>query len=210
MGNALSEEEEEELLEEAYTMSLESPEADKVLNAGTSAPNCQPKHTKEKEDDEREEGQEVIMDQEKAEALSAKHRRGSSLSENEQEDRRKRQHTNNNQNMSAAQKKMSYVQMARLGYQELVNAIIRPPRADYKVCSILSLGFSWDAKEIELTNLLEWLFYHIRWKLWAPLLSHSVGNDLPEPTSLFERSEDSTSSALTGNLSSGPWIESQS
>jgi hypothetical protein len=29
---------------------------------------------------------------------------------------------------------MSYIQMAKLGYQELVNAIIRPPRADYKVC----------------------------------------------------------------------------
>jgi len=34
------------------------------------------------------------------------------------------------------QKKMGYFQMARLGYQELVNAIIRPPRADYKVSSI--------------------------------------------------------------------------
>jgi hypothetical protein len=30
-------------------------------------------------------------------------------------------------------KKLSYIQMAKLGYQELVNAIIRPPRADYKV-----------------------------------------------------------------------------
>ena len=30
-------------------------------------------------------------------------------------------------------KKMGYIQMARMGYQELVNAIIRPPRADYKV-----------------------------------------------------------------------------
>jgi len=29
------------------------------------------------------------------------------------------------------QRKLSYFQMARLGYQELVNAIIRPPRADY-------------------------------------------------------------------------------
>lgn len=28
--------------------------------------------------------------------------------------------------------KMGYIQMARLGYQELVNAIIQPPRADYK------------------------------------------------------------------------------
>ena len=30
-------------------------------------------------------------------------------------------------------KKLSYLQMAKLGYQELINAIIRPPRADYKV-----------------------------------------------------------------------------
>jgi hypothetical protein len=30
--------------------------------------------------------------------------------------------------------KMGYIQMAKLGYQELINAIIRPPRADYKVC----------------------------------------------------------------------------
>jgi len=31
------------------------------------------------------------------------------------------------------QQKLSYFQMACMGYQELVNAIIRPPRADYKV-----------------------------------------------------------------------------
>jgi hypothetical protein len=144
MGNALSEEEEDELLEEAYTMSLESPEADKHLNAGTSAPNCQPKHTRDRGGDEREEGQEIVMnkDKDKAEVgddktLSAKHRRNSSLSENGQEDRRKRQHTNETLNAQQQAKKLSYVQMARLGYQELVNAIIRPPRADYKVCSYL-------------------------------------------------------------------------
>jgi hypothetical protein len=59
------------------------------------------------------------------------------MNENDQEDRRKRQHTNQNTSASTQQqqqKKMSYIQMARLGYQELVNAIIRPPRADYKVC----------------------------------------------------------------------------
>lgn len=42
-------------------------------------------------------------------------------------------------------RKLSYFQMAKLGYQELVNAIIRPPRADYKVrrcrrCLDLSLS----------------------------------------------------------------------
>ena len=134
MGNALSEEEEEELLEEAYTMSLESPEADKYLNSGTAAPDCQPKHTKDKDG----EGQEVGLATN--EEKTPKHRRGSSMNEND-DDRRKRQHTAGNQkdqNLSAAQqqKKLSYYQMARLGYQELVNAIIRPPRADYKVCIV--------------------------------------------------------------------------
>jgi hypothetical protein len=70
-------------------------------------------------------------------AGNAKHRRASStLSEREdQDERRKRQHKD--QEMSSAEaKKLSYFQMARLGYQELVNAIIRPPRADYKVRNI--------------------------------------------------------------------------
>jgi hypothetical protein len=140
MGNTISEEEENELLEEAYTMSLESPEADKHLNSGTSAPNCQPKHTVDKVVDEVEEGQEVIM-KGKDGNPEHKHRRevGSSVTEGSQEDRRKRQHTNQEQ-MSIQQKKLSYFQMARMGYQELVNAIIRPPRADYKVCLFLVPG----------------------------------------------------------------------
>ncbi len=123
MGNALSEEEETQILEEAYSMSLESPEADKVLNAGTTAPNCQPKHTQKQEQRE---------DNENPERLSEKHRRNSSISDTEE--RRKRQHTEQQAMTAQQQKKLSYIQMARLGYQELVNAIIRPPRADYKVC----------------------------------------------------------------------------
>jgi len=121
MGNALSEEEETEILEEAYSMSLESPEADKVLNAGTSAPNCQPKpKAEQREDNENPDKQ----------RSSEKHHRNSSNA-SDSEERRKRQHT---EAMTAQQqKKLSYIQMARLGYQELVNAIIRPPRADYKV-----------------------------------------------------------------------------
>ena len=114
-------------------MSLESPEADKYLNSGTSAPDCQPKHTKDKE----EEGQEVGLKETDSEK---KHRRGSSMNEQD-DDRRKRQHTSgSSQNLSQQQqqqKKLSYYQMARLGYQELVNAIIRPPRAEYKVCNAI-------------------------------------------------------------------------
>lgn len=116
-------------------MSLESPEADKVLNAGTAAPNCQPKKTvkEQREDQEDPEGDK---------RLSEKHRRNSSVSEhNGEAERRKRQHTEQQQAMTAQQqKKLSYIQMAKLGYQELVNAIIRPPRADYKVCTHIREG----------------------------------------------------------------------
>lgn len=136
MGNALSEEEENELLEEAYSMSLESPEADGYLNSGTAAPNCQPKHTKDamKRDDKGiggDNGRQM-------------NHRSSSVSDAE-DDRRRRQSSNQNASTKEDQRKLSYFQMARLGYQELVNAIIRPPRADYKV--------SRGANEVKLSPL---------------------------------------------------------
>lgn len=143
-------------MEEAYN--LEDPRADQRLNSGTAAPNCQPKHTTTQQKEamrreklrEMDEGKDSSDDSGSSGKLpdnTHKHRRTSStMSEREdQEERRKRQHQSNNgssrnnsaneQEMSAAeqQKKLSYFQMARLGYQELVNAIIRPPRADYKV-----------------------------------------------------------------------------
>ena len=149
----MSEEEEERFLEEAYTMSLESPEADKFLNSGTAAPRCQPKHTQQTS--RSAEGQEVVVrskegdgqgDNGSADPLNHKHRRGSSMSDNDTEEPRKKLHTNDSggagkgqeQLTAQQQKKLSYFQMARLGYQELVNAIIRPPRADYKVRFIMS------------------------------------------------------------------------
>ncbi|MGK3743386.1 MAG: hypothetical protein ACI8RD_013004 [Bacillariaceae sp.] len=171
MGNALSEEEQEQIMEEAYN--LEDPEADKKLNSGTSAPNCQPKHTQRDEQNDGSQGgadsnnnnsgslQEGQQQQQQHPGTHKNQRSSSSMSVREaQEDRRKRQHTNTTtqsagtassssqsslsssqqqeqQEISSAaaqqQKKLSYFQMARLGYQELVNAIIRPPRADYKV-----------------------------------------------------------------------------
>ena len=151
MGNTLSEEDEEgRFHDEAVTkngVTLESPEADKYLNSGTDAANCQPKHTQSELKQgqklvieeglevvmkERDEHTEVHLDDGKSQTLSAKHRRGSSVSDNG-EDRRKRQQVTQNHEQQTT-KKLSYVQMAKLGYQELVNAIIRPPRADYKVC----------------------------------------------------------------------------
>ena len=105
-------------------MSLESPEADGYLNSGTAAPNCQPKHTKEALN---RDGRAVAGDD-----GGPMNHRGSSASDGE-DDGRRRQSSNQNMNSKEDQRKLSYFQMARLGYQELVNAIIRPPRADYKV-----------------------------------------------------------------------------
>jgi hypothetical protein len=133
MGNVISEEEENEFLEEAYALSLDSPDVDKKVNSGTTAPNCQPKHTLDAKDDE---GLEVAIQEDAGsgtpldnkEKISHKHRRGSSMSD--LDERAKRQATSEAERQ---QQKLSYIQMARMGYQELVNAIIRPPRADYKV-----------------------------------------------------------------------------
>ena len=125
----MSEEEaEKEFLEEGFN--LESPEADQKINFGTAAPNCQPKHTQQQEQ-QQELGQEVTHD----ESMSAKHRRGSSAEDGD-DHRDKRQHLPEPEEPQG-RKKLSYIQMAKLGYQELVNAIIRPPRADYKVSGSL-------------------------------------------------------------------------
>jgi hypothetical protein len=70
---------------------------------------------------------------------AATQRRGSNNSGNHNNNNNNNNNSNNNNNDSADDtrqsqpKKLSYIQMAKLGYQELVNAIIRPPRADYKV-----------------------------------------------------------------------------
>lgn len=137
----MSAEEEEAFLEEAYKMSLDSPDVDKKVNDGTAAPNCQPKHTKKEL--EKDEGLEVAMKEHddpehledgNSQAMPAKHPRSSSTSSDE-ERRRKRVERSNSS--IEKQRKLSYMQMAKLGYQELVNAIIRPPRADYKVRFLL-------------------------------------------------------------------------
>lgn len=135
----MSEEEEQQFHDEAVArngVSLESSDADKYLNSGTAAANCQPRHTQsELKDGQKlaiEEGLEVVMkDREdhpevhledgKSQPLGAKHRRGSSLSDVDsgQHESRKRQHMNQTQAQQQQQtaKKLSYVQMAKLGYQ---------------------------------------------------------------------------------------------
>lgn len=125
MGNVLVAEEEPEpkFLEDGFN--LEAPDADQKINFGTAAPNCQPRHTVELQE---EVGHEVNIDD--------------LLKENEDDEADRGGKENRDQDEDVGQdelddkdpKKLSYLQMAKLGYQELVNAIIRPPRADYKVC----------------------------------------------------------------------------
>jgi hypothetical protein len=153
MGNVMSEEQEAEFLEEGFD--LDSPDADKVINYGTAEPNCQPKHTQTEDSKPAppppaapiqqhpdEQGTEVAMDEanmnDLTDPLSPKHRRDSNVSNTSEAGSdahdSKRQHVVSQKDQQQREKKMSYIQMAKLGYQELVNAIIRPPRADYKVC----------------------------------------------------------------------------
>lgn len=115
MGNEVSQIEEDEFLNDAYdaSLGLDSPDVDKHVNAGTTAANCQPKHTR-KTQQTAEEGTEVGLNGNRAK-----------VTESRKSERRKEQQDQ--------KQKPSYIQMAKSGYQELVNAIIRPPRADYKV-----------------------------------------------------------------------------
>jgi len=163
----MSAEEEEAFLEEAYSMSLDNPDVDKKINSGTAEANCQPKHTQreiiesstaaEDGDDDSENGDGNASDH--AKKMSAKHGRSNSMEVDDH--RTKKSHTNNQQQQqqaatqSAAEKqkqKLSYYQMARLGYQELVNAIIRPPRADYKEESLGPPAFTFCTRRFTRTD----------------------------------------------------------
>ena len=157
MGNIMSEDEaEKEFLGDDFD--FESPEADKQINFGTAAPSCQPHHTQQ-ELKTAAEGQEVVMDDPdstrpehlqdgQSRPLSAKHRRGSNLSESSSEPQNKKQHMQ----QTNSQKKMSYIQMAKMGYQELVNAIIRPPRAEYKMEALGPPAFNFCGKRFTRTD----------------------------------------------------------
>jgi len=135
-------------------MSLDNPHVDQKINAGTTAANCQPKHTRDALESEIDSldssdfdsndddlasstrhGSESIASVTSSEDKSRKQRRAeqkaadkAARKEAKAAVRRKKQAAAD----AEEQKKMGYFQMARLGYQELVNAIIRPPRADYK------------------------------------------------------------------------------
>lgn len=158
--------------------SLDNPHVDKIINSGTTASNCQPRHTREEDElaaaiaaeIEAEIGDLDLLDSESNDnnqngltAISSADENSSVVSSSSRAQKRKSEKKAMKEQArlkkieekkaaaAAAAKekeemdprKMGYIQMARMGYQELVNAIIRPPRAEYKVSSFQ--GCFWKA-----------------------------------------------------------------
>lgn len=120
-------------------LSLDNPHIDKKVNAGTTAPNCQPKHTQvalSLHDDDEDDDDDIDDDSSTTGGGSTA---ASSSDQTKKLSRAEKARLKKEKAAAARRKKdsedlkkMGYLQMAKMGYQELVNAIIRPPRADYK------------------------------------------------------------------------------
>mmetsp|Transcript_14670 Transcript_14670/g.21693 ORF Transcript_14670/g.21693 Transcript_14670/m.21693 type:complete len:608 (-) Transcript_14670:132-1955(-) len=174
MGNEMSQEE-EAFLEEAYKMSLDNPDVDKKVNAGTTAPNHQPLREDSSSDEEKNAGQrehgegvELVMSEDSndpdmripddgSSAPMAKGNRRTKPKGKEDnkasEGRRSKESSRRESDRDREQqKKLSYIQMAKIGYQELVNAIIRPPRADYKVETLGPPAFTFCGRRFTRTD----------------------------------------------------------
>jgi hypothetical protein len=111
-------------------MSLDNPHVDKKINAGTTAANCQPRHTRDALDDFS--SSDDNDSNTTGEGSTASTRR-LSRAERKSLKKEKKAAIAMRKKDEEDPKKMGYVAMAKMGYQELVNAIIRPPRAEYKV-----------------------------------------------------------------------------
>ena len=130
-------------------MSLDNPHVDKAINAGTTAANCQPRHTREslslesvsEDDDDSTLGGDGSGDNDGDANYDPTDGSGAGGGKKPSRQERKAMKKEKAAAAAAARKKkeqedpkkIGYIQMAKMGYQELVNAIIRPPRAEYKV-----------------------------------------------------------------------------
>lgn len=158
----MSTEEENQFMEEAHRMSLDNPHVDKKINQGTTAPNCQPKHTLEDSSSEEEEEQDHLDTDHGHEIVASP---GGNIhihdtKSNRPRRRVKKKEPNGQQAQQSKpesvqterERKLSYLQMAKIGYQELVNAIIRPPRADYKQEALGPPAFSFCGRRFTRTD----------------------------------------------------------
>jgi len=173
--------EERKMLESLYQISegrLDTDDRNHVnskVNTGTSAPNCQPSHTlKEIEEDrlqKEEEERRMVQDEiREAERLAGLLDMNDSQHREYLEQQRSRERLDSQsssgsarssqQSLSQQQQQQqqqqgsigSYVQMAKTGYQELVNAIIRPPRAKYREEHLGPPAFSFLGKRFTRTD----------------------------------------------------------
>lgn len=138
--------------------SLDNPYVDQEINNGTSAPNCQPKHTK------REQAAAIADDDVSLHNNSNHNTRGLNSGDGVREESERSAAAAKSKNGKKGNggggrnkeekedKKMGYIQMAKMGYQELVNAIIRPPRADYKEESLGPPAFSFCNRRFTRTD----------------------------------------------------------
>ncbi|EED91297.1 hypothetical protein THAPSDRAFT_269163 [Thalassiosira pseudonana CCMP1335] len=180
MGNDQSTvlDKEREVLENIYhitegRLDANHEDVNRKVNAGTSAANCQPSHTlkeieeerlRKLEEEEAERREREIVEAERLAGLldinDSQHAAYIAAQQLQQQEGSRRrldsQGSSQRQQQSQQQPEKgsigSYVQMAKMGYQELVNAIIRPPRANYREEHLGPPAFSFLGKRFTRTD----------------------------------------------------------
>ena len=138
--------------------------------------NCQPKHTREEERMERLMAEAADDGDGSGRPLGGLDRQSSNASS---ASRGSHRGSGSQQAQAQAQQKpqeMSYVQMAKAGYQELVNAIIRPPRAEYKEEALGPPAFSFCGRRFTRTDfaLVTKRGMALQCSHWEPVERHSA------------------------------------
>lgn len=148
---------------------LDNPHVDIILNQGTTAPNCQPHHTQSELEREADDQESESLSEDDSSTYSQtsnsdnKPHSVTSSSKSDHLDASSKKEGGKTTTTSAHikkkrdpsqedPKKMGYIQMAKMGYQELVNAIIRPPRAVYKEEALGPPAFYFCSKRFTRTD----------------------------------------------------------
>ena len=187
MGNDQSSviDDERKVLESLYQISegrLDKNHADvnQKVNAGTSAPNCQPRHTMKEIEEEQLRQQREESERIRQAEIQEAERLASLLDINDTQHKayvEQQLRQNNGSNNSARRLDLksssstslrnsrsqsptqpekgsigTYINMAKSGYQELVNAIIRPPRCQYREEHLGPPAFSFLGKRFTRTD----------------------------------------------------------
>ncbi|KAL7496452.1 hypothetical protein ACHAWT_008932 [Skeletonema menzelii] len=208
MGNDQSSviDDERKVLESLYQISegrldQNHAEVNQKVNAGTSAPNCQPKHTMREIEEERLRQQREEEERARQEEIKEAERLASLLDINDTQHRayveqQLRQNSSSSSRRLESQSSSgslrnsrsrsppppekgslgSYVQMAKSGYQELVNAIIRPPRCQYREEHLGPPAFTFLGKRFTRTDftLMTQRGLNLQCSHWEPVERSSV------------------------------------